>query len=915
MTHARHATKITLAAAVSVLVSVSGVLAGTAAEDKTARDKAELLRAIEACDRGAAVPLDFSAKAPPVQYWELAPKDFNLASLKPLQGDCQAAWVGAPDQARLQLQWLRVTMMIGDAEVGLLTPQLRMLAKSRSAEANYLLYQLYQHKPEVEESTALEVSRSEALKALRVAAEDGHMGAIQEMMMLYRGTPRIERDLKQVVLWARRMESAPPQGIAATVFETEAREAMPFFIATTTLEEDGFPATENRLAFRTVERIMNEGGKNATTAGRAVAHALRHGRGTREDPVRAREILETLAVADVDAAVQLAGMLVKGEGGPKDGKRALDIVRRPDAQNSTRARSIEAEILLAGDVVGYRPQEAIQALSRTLVPEDLVRLAGLLVDYHTRIENGEGVVAGMSSLATSGNDDVALALARLKLSGNSQFSDDQGARDLLKPLVDRGNRSALWLYASTQYSNLGSTSFSPTRRPDGLSDAELMALIDEGIRAEEPEAFLLKAKLLRAGIVFPQDDRAASDMLKQAAERDNVEALLLIGDAYDDGLGIAKDKRKRLDAWRRAAALGSLKAKSKIANAFTFDSFDRLMTLEEGVTWRIALYNNGYGRSFTGILGADSAAEMEFMGLFMGRAMEAGTDAVAEAVMNAFREAPAGLEDQNLVAMGKAFPPEIKVAIEKRLARDGFYRGSPEGYWGPETRKALAAWVDAQLQPTATASSDPETQPERAETSSDETISKEAVGRLWDRIRADFQKAKTDRQKRAALSKVNLLAQYGNIDARWALLPNYHQLDTVRRVVSAAEITRYGLDLMVQAPPSAEKVEFEFIFNTTQIYQDGQAREFGRTVIAAIRDDSRLQDPLVLGGILKQFIFAPGACDAVLDSAKRAGIDDMGEDGCDETSLAALVAHAKSKGPAGIDARNREAAAAALKDL
>ena len=42
-------------------------------------------------------------------------------------------------------------------------------------------------------------------------------------------------------------------------------------------------------------------------------------------------------------------------------------------------------------------------------------------------------------------------------------------------------------------------------------------------------------------------------------------------------------------------------------------------------------------------------------------------------------------------------------------------------------------------------------------------------------------------------------------------------------------------------------------------------------MISAIRDDKRLQDPLVLGGILKQFIFAPGACDAVLASAKRAG--------------------------------------------
>jgi hypothetical protein len=186
---------------------------------------------------------------------------------------------------------------------------------------------------------------------------------------------------------------------------------------------------------------------------------------------------------------------------------------------------------------------------------------------------------------------------------------------------------------------------------------------------------------------------------------------------------------------------------------------------------------------------------------------------------------------------------------------------------------------------------------------------------MWDEIRADFGKAKNDRQRRAALEKVNTLAQYGNIDARWALLPNYHQHANVRRVVTAAEITRYGLDLMVTKPPNAEKIEFEFIFNTTQIYQDGKSRDFGQAVLAAIRDDKRLQDALVLGGILKQFIFAPGACEALLDAGKRAGVKELGAEGCDDSTLAALVAFAKAKGPAGIDERNRKAAAESIKVL
>jgi TPR repeat protein len=904
--------------ATALLVAVltgSVAWAQTSADDEASREKArQLSEAIAACDKGASAPLDFSALSAPVQYVELMPYDFDMDKLKALQAHCQLAWVGAPKQERLHLQWLRVTMAIRGNNVKLLTPQVRKLAEGGGAEAQFLLYYLRRLNPDAGESSMMDVSRDEAWKALLAAAEQGHMGAISELLTLYRGDFDVKRDLRQVVRWARRLESAPPQGIEITPFENGTRGMMPMLIARTTLEEDGFAATETRAAFRLAERMMKGGSKDAREASIVVVRALRAGRGTRKDPTRARAILEDLAKGNHPTPL-LAEMLFRGEGGPEDGKRALALVRGKAMQQDWMARAIEGEILLSGKVVGYRPQEAIQALIRTYDADSAMRLAGLLTDYGTRVERPEDVVARMTTIAGRGRADVAMALAKLKLSENSQFTDEDGARALLKPLADTGNREALWLYATTQYRNLGSSSYRPMRREEGLSDAELTALIEEGVRRQEPEAFLLKAKFLRAGMLYPQDDRGASDMLRQAAKGDNIEALLLLGDAYDDGLGIAKDKKRRLDAWRRAAELGSLKAKSKISRGFVFDTFDRLMTLEEGVTWRIALYNNGYGRSFSGLgIGGDEIGAQMDLDVFSGRAMEAGTDAVAEAIMNGFREAPAGLDDRNLVTMGKVFPQEIKVAIERKLAREGFYRGSPEGYWGPDARKALADWVEAKgFGPTKPDVEAEEEAP--AEVVAGELISKDKIGRIWDKIRAEFQAAKSEKQKRAALAKVNALAQYGNIDARWALLPNYHKAATIRRVVSAAEITRYGLDLMVEKPPSAEKVEFEFIFNTTQIYQDGKSREFGQAVIAAIRDDRRLQDPLVLGGIFKQFIFAPGACDAVLASARRAGVDTMGDDGCDESSLSALLTFAKAKGPAGIDSRNKKAAEAILKSL
>lgn len=914
---ANRLSKISVAASLLLAFGTSLSFAQTAEDDAAKRKAvAELAEAVAACDRGASAPLDFTAKAPPVQFFQLYPRDFDKNHLKALQAQCQRAWVGAPKEKRLHLEWLRVTIMLNESGTQWLAPQVRKLAEEGSVEALYLVSELHRLAQYGTDGSSM-ITEDEAQSALLKAGDLGHMAALVDLTMNHYSGNGFKRDLKKAVLYARRLESAPPQGISPGEDEDKTRLGMPLFIAQMTLEEDGFSATENRAAFKFAEATMKVSGKDGYEAARIVVGALRVGRGVRKDPARARAILEERSKDDWKAAAMLADMLADGEGGVEDGKRALEIVRRPDLKHSELARTVEADILIGGRVVGYRPQEAIKVLAGGYAVENQIRLAALLLDYGTKLNDPSRLIGGLSDRAREGNREATMALVRLKLSDNSQFTDEDGARLLLKPLADAGDRQAMWLYASTQYRNLGSTSYEPTRREDGMTDAELTSLIDDGVRREEPEAFLLKAKMLRAGLFYPQDDRAASDMLKQAARSDNIEALLLLGDAYDDGLGIRKDMKLRLAAWRRAAALGSLKAKSKISRAFTFDSFDRLMTLEEGVTWRIALYNNGYGRSFSGmgIGAADLGAQMD-LDVFSGRAMEAGTDAVAEAIMNGFRQAPAGLEDANLVTMGKVFPQEIKVSIEKRLAKEGFYRGSAEGYWGPDVRKALADWVEAKgYGPATTEVASKEEDEGQVAQQPGELISKDKIGRIWDKIRAEFQAAKSDKQKRAALAKVNMLAQYGNVDARWALLPNYHQAAMVRRVVSAAEITRYGLDLMIAKPPGAEKVEFEFIFNTTQIYQDGKAREFGQSVIAAIRDDIRLQDPLVLGGILKQFIFAPGACDAVLASAKRAGVEGLGEDGCDESSLSALVAFAKEKGPAGIDERNKKAAEEGLKEL
>ncbi len=111
------------------------------------------------------------------------------------------------------------------------------------------------------------------------------------------------------------------------------------------------------------------------------------------------------------------------------------------------------------------------------------------------------------------------------------------------------------------------------------------------------------------------------------------------------------------------------------------------------------------------------------------------------------------------------------------------------------------------------------------------------------------------------------------------------------------------------------KAEFEFIFDVTAMNEAGKLDAFGAGFVNAVRADPRLQDPLTLGSITQQFIFAPGACDAIQPAMQVAGASVGSDDGCSEAVMQALIAFARSAGASGVDARAREAAAAQLAQL
>ena len=214
-----------------------------------------------------------------------------------------------------------------------------------------------------------------------------------------------------------------------------------------------------------------------------------------------------------------------------------------------------------------------------------------------------------------------------------------------------------------------------------MTDPQIRTVIEGAIKNGQASAFRVMAKFQRVGVVYPQDDAGATKSLIEAAKRGDIQAMVLLGDAYDDGRGPQKPARAApLVAGGRTA--GVARGDREAGQFFPFDSFDKQMTLREGITAKVALYNNGPEPDRC----SATWRLRSLMGTFMGgRAMDAGYAALAEAVMDGYRLAPAGLDEKKLVPLARVLPEEMKIENRNCLQREGFFDGAPEGISGPDS--------------------------------------------------------------------------------------------------------------------------------------------------------------------------------------------------------------------------------------
>jgi TPR repeat protein len=306
-------------------------------------------------------------------------------------------------------------------------PLLRSAIAQNDTEAMLLLFNDYNSFDRHLDRPDL-IPRAEAEQALRRAAELGNPDAMFRLAtILTRGGP-IKHDMAGARYWGERLlVSKPPKDMT--------RANLQVLVGKWLSESDN--ADERKLGIELLEPIAKAGRGDAQAD---LAVAIRS-----TDPVRARQLLESAArTYPGHALAALADMLIKGEGGPKEEKRAVTLLQRSpyDAQHPRWALG---QLILEGRLLRRDVPQAVKLLgpwsqwdydTRLQIVRLLAENPDVQMDYperflYTTIEDAE--------LGEPGAMDALIAL---KLSRNKQFADKTGGCALAERAAKTGDAAA-----------------------------------------------------------------------------------------------------------------------------------------------------------------------------------------------------------------------------------------------------------------------------------------------------------------------------------------------------------------------------------------------------------------------------------------------------------------------------------------
>jgi len=334
---------------------------------------------------------------------------------------CNMAYAAHPDDLYFKVQAGRWMPLEQKAEAIKLW---REAAAQGSAEAYHQIYEYHRSWDRGDLDKAQLVTRAEAAEALRKAAELGHPFATRMLVRHLTDGDIVKRDPVAARYWVERAIANPAR-------DADGADLLGTLGVLLTASEK---PEERARGLDILERRAS--GPYVFGARRQLANAIRN-----DDPVRARALLEEARRPDPGGAiVPLAQMLIAGEGGPADPKRAVSLLK--GVSDSWMAKSMLGQLMLEGRWVPRDIQEGVRLIDLTSGYDydsriQVLRL--LAANPEVRAENPQRLLYFAAEAAELDEPGALKALIELKLSANTPFQDRPGACKLIETAVSRGD--------------------------------------------------------------------------------------------------------------------------------------------------------------------------------------------------------------------------------------------------------------------------------------------------------------------------------------------------------------------------------------------------------------------------------------------------------------------------------------------
>ena len=258
---------------------------------------------------------------------------------------CNMAFAAEPENTHFKVAVARAMPHAQRAEALAL---LREAAAQNDAEANYEIYESHKSWDRGDLDKAPLVPRAEADRALRKAAELGHPFSTQMLAILLDRGSTVKRDPVAARYWAERALANPAKDAS--------RGDLLVLLGRLLVTSD--KQDERARGLEILEKLSAPG-HYQYGAKTALANAIR-----KDDPVRARNLLEETRRDDPGGATPLlAEMLIAGEGGPADPKRALSLLKAPS--DTVGVKGVLGQVYLEGKLVPRDVQEAVRLIDPT----------------------------------------------------------------------------------------------------------------------------------------------------------------------------------------------------------------------------------------------------------------------------------------------------------------------------------------------------------------------------------------------------------------------------------------------------------------------------------------------------------------------------------------------------------------------